>query len=234
MWYCIGKYVNFIINEDVKSDYYLFIRSDLECTGNWILNKLPRVGIFCDIEPNCLMTGSGGIGDRYFIVHRELLPLLAIPYNIFANNASASFDDFEIERLSDTHLINDQIPSLLITNTYGIKFAHEVELSTHLIEFKKKLAQRIERFKNLTNLSNNKVKFIRIELYKITPNYFNTITKLLNQLEKYSNNFELVLILNYDFDIDSIYSNNKVRIFQFEEFSSDWKMDKLDWEKIFI
>lgn len=105
MWFCIGKYINNILNSDVDSDFFLFIRSDLECTGDWNLEKLSRSGVFCDIEPNCLMTGCGGVGDRYFIVPRELLHILAIPYQMMNSSDSSLIEDFNIERLSAHQLI---------------------------------------------------------------------------------------------------------------------------------
>ena len=133
--------------------------------------------------------------------------------------------------LSDCHLIEDRIPSLLIKNIYNIKFAHEVlsDLSSHLDKFKIKLVQRITRFNNLFQ-SNQKVKFIRIELHKITQTYFDSINILIKILEKYSNNFELLLILNLDKDIR--YTNSKVIIYKFNDFSPDWKMNHLDWKNI--
>jgi hypothetical protein len=151
--------------------------------------------------------------------------------NVLENNFD-NYTNLQIEKLSDCHLINEQIPSLLIKNIYNIKFAHEVlsDLSSHLDKFKIKLLQRVNRFNNLLK-SNIKVKFVRIELYKITQAYFDSINILIKILEKYSNNFELLLILNYDKDIR--YTNSKVIIYKFNEFSSDWKMNHLDWKGIF-
>ena len=152
--------------------------------------------------------------------------LISVLENNFDN-----YTNLQIEKLSDCHLIEDRIPSLLIKNIYNIKFAHEVlsDLSSHLDKFKIKLVQRITRFNNLFQ-SNQKVKFIRIELHKITQTYFDSINILIKILEKYSNNFELLLILNLDKDIR--YTNSKVIIYKFNDFSPDWKMNHLDWKNI--
>lgn len=151
--------------------------------------------------------------------------------NVLENNFD-NYINLQIEKLSDCHLINEQIPSLLIKNIYNIKFAHEVlsDLSCNLDKFKIKLLQRINRFNNLFQ-SNKKVKFVRIELHKITQAYFDSINILIKILENYSNNFELLLILNYDKDIR--FTNSKVIIYKFNEFSPDWKMNHLDWKYIF-
>ncbi len=150
--------------------------------------------------------------------------------SVLGNNFD-SYTNLSVEKLSQIHLTENLEPSLLVKNFYGIKFAHEItgNLDSKILEFKSKLEKRIERFRNLMD---KKIKFIRIELSKITLKYFDNINCLITLLERFVKDFELILILNYDFDIQDIILNSKITIFRFEEFDSDWKMDKLDWEAI--
>ncbi len=152
--------------------------------------------------------------------------------SVLGNNFD-SYTNLSVEKLSPIHMTGNLEPSLLVKNFYGIKFAHEItgNLDSKILEFKFKLEKRIERFRNLMD---KKIKFIRIELSKITLKYFDNINCLITLLERFVKDFELILILNYDFDIQDIILNSKITIFRFEEFDSDWKMDKLDWKAIFI
>jgi hypothetical protein len=153
--------------------------------------------------------------------------------NVLTNNFD-SYTNLLVEKLSLVHLTENLEPSLMIKNFYGIKFAHElnVNLETKILEFKSKLEKRIERFNNLSEID-KKIKFIRIELNKISLKYFDSINILIFQLEKFVKDFKLILVLNFNIDMFDIQLNPKVIIYRFEEFDSDWRMDKLDWKSIF-
>ncbi len=147
--------------------------------------------------------------------------------NVLTNNFD-SYTNLSVEKLSNLHLTINNEESLLIKNFYSIKFAHELTKQIELEKFKNKL---IKRIKNFNNLIGKKVKFIRIELNKINTNYFKQIDCLIELLDKFSNNYELILILNCNCEIN--YSNVKVKIYNYKDFSPDWKMDLLDWKQIF-
>lgn len=161
--------------------------------------------------------------------------------NVLSNN----FDDFsesiEFKKKSLSHKIieynngesNDSC-SILVSNKYGIIFAHELASKYEIDEFKSKINMRIERF---CDLSTNPIqipipnRFIRIELNPIKSNWVSQIYQLVDLLDKIVLSYELILVINsstqYKFPPN-------VKIFQFNNFSSDWKMDELDWENIFI
>lgn len=153
--------------------------------------------------------------------------------NVLTNNFD-SYTNLSVEKLSQVHMTENLEPSLMIKNFYGIKFAHEVNvnLETKILEFKSKLEKRIERFNNLS-LMDKKIKFIRIELNKISLKYFDSINLLILQLEKFIKDFQLILVLNFNIDIINLQLNPKITICRFEEFEPDWRMDKLDWKSIF-
>ena len=89
---------------------------------------------------------------------------------------------------------------------------------------------RIERFKNL-NQTNRLVRFIRIELSPIKLTWITQIFKLIDVLEKkYLTNFKLILLVCSDIQLDCF--PKFVQIIKFDSFSSDWKMDLLDWSSI--
>jgi hypothetical protein len=151
--------------------------------------------------------------------------------NVLNNNFN-SYINIQIKKLSELHLNKYCEPTLILKNNYGIIFAHELtnDMCCYIKEFRKKLSKRIDRF---INLSNDKVKFIRIELSNINKQYFELLNQLVMQLEKYVLNFELIVIINYNNDIpDNI--SKKIKIYKFDQFLSDWKMNNLDWKKFLL
>jgi len=125
--------------------------------------------------------------------------------------------------------------SLLIGNKYLIQFAHEILSLDQLDQLELSFERRVRRFQNLI-YSNNLVRFYRIELAPVKNNIFidnaNNIVKL---LEKYTNLFVLVILIQKDSWelIDLTKLNNKVKLIHFETFDPDWKMDQIDWNKVF-
>ena len=120
--------------------------------------------------------------------------------------------------------------SLILTNKHKIEFAHELSSIVQLESFKEKLKNRIKRFREV--LVNDQIKkiFVRIELSKIKKSYYSEINNLINLIEIKTLNYILVLIINsqenFKFDSEKIY------VHKFNQFSSDWKMDFLDWSNI--
>jgi hypothetical protein len=157
------------------------------------------------------------------------------------DNDFTGYTDMEIGTVSDSHLNYKLEPTLMLGNKYGVKFAHELSgkelLNSDSMEkikdFETKLGSRVSRFKSL-NKSMNKVRFVRIELCKITLGYFEKLDHLISLLTRYCVNFELILILNYQLEIPNKYlvSDSKVKFYLFDKFSPDWRMDHLNWKEI--
>ena len=163
------------------------------------------------------------------------------------NVLNEDFDDFveslELKKNSHNHLVMEEIDkssfddnnnnnpsSLILTNKYKIEFAHELVCMEQIEKFKEKLNSRIIRFREV--LTNNLIKkiFVRIELSNISKSYYLEITKLIDWVEKKTLNYKLILILNTNENFN--FNPEKVKIYNFNEFSSDWKMDFLDWSQI--
>ena len=127
--------------------------------------------------------------------------------------------------------INNQ--SLVLTNEYGVIFAHEIlnkyDLPSYIEEIK-------NRFNNLLNLKINlrinlkiHINFIRIELSPIKQSYVNKLDILLLILNKLFS-YNLILILPYTPLIKFKQYSNVIYHFYYE-FSDDWTMNDLDWIK---
>lgn len=151
---------------------------------------------------------------------------------VLENNFS-NYTDLFMDKISNNHLSHDLKPTFILSNSYNIKFAHEITLeqdcNESIFRFTNKLEQRIERFRNL-GIYPNKIIFFRIEISKINTIYFEKIDILINLLERFVNNFELVIIFNYQESIE--FTNSKVKFIKFDKFDPDWKMEHLNWQNI--
>lgn len=149
-----------------------------------------------------------------------------------------NFNDFveslEIVKTSNIHPIieseqhNELSSSLILTNKYKIKFAHEITIKYQLDEFKNKMTERIYRFRNLID---KKLCFVRIELNPINQSWHLNIIQLNEILSIYSSNFVLILIINSNLEFE--FPHN-IKICKFNNFDPDWKMDLLDWKAYLI
>lgn len=165
--------------------------------------------------------------------------------DILNNDFNDFCESLEFKKISNTHnlfeinniLENENIESssIILTNKYKIEFAHELSNKYEIEEFKIILSRRIDRFKNLS-MNSNSITFIRIELNKIKLSWINQILELIRMLrEKYLKNFKLILIICKESNIT--YTNifpEFIKVITFENFSSDWKMDIVNWSNIFI
>jgi len=146
--------------------------------------------------------------------------------NILENNFLDYIDTLQIIKLSEKHLDDLNNPSMIISNKYNIKYAHEV-LTNELDEFKKSLSNRINRFFNLKN--EDFIIYVRIELSIIKKDYIKELEILLKHLDNINPNYILKLIIyknTYDIKFD------KIQIYYFDSFSPDWKMEHLKWTDI--
>lgn len=117
--------------------------------------------------------------------------------------------------------------SLILTNKYKIKFAHELGEKYQLDEFKNTMTERINRFKVLTN--DKDICFIRIELTPLNKSWQTNILRLSDLLYKYSSNFKLILIICSEIEFE--FPSNII-IHRFDKFVPDWKMDTINWNEI--
>jgi hypothetical protein len=155
--------------------------------------------------------------------------------NVLKNNF-VNYENIKINKLSENHpaflnnnsnnpVSNNPKPSYILTNDYNIKFAHEVISNNYLDceEFKNKLIRRINKFKNLIHNRHNPI-FIRIELNNFNKDSYYL---LLNELDKYFDNYKLILISNNNINHKNIIN---YKLYNFE----DWKYNNLNWKNIFI
>lgn len=130
-------------------------------------------------------------------------------------------------QLTNNQLTNNQ--SLVLTNDYGIIFAHEILNKYDLPFYIKEIRNRFNNLLNLkTNIKTN-INFIRIELSHIKQSYIDKIDKLINILNKLFN-YNLILILPNTNLIFKKYDN--VIYYFYDKFSDDWTMNDLDWNNI--
>jgi hypothetical protein len=128
--------------------------------------------------------------------------------------------------------------SILITNSFGIKFAHELRDEKLVQEFSKSLERRIERFKTLVVAYTNTtkiIKFYRIEMSPIKPiQYIKLIKKLIDQLNIYVNQFVLTLVIHKDYitDLEELANNSIIQLVPFNSYSEDWQMNQIDWDQV--
>ena len=145
---------------------------------------------------------------------------------VLGNNFNWYFESLEIKKISYNHssLFNNY--SLILKNIYDIEFAHEITNNDQLTEFKNKIKNRIDNFNSLTD----KIIFIRIELKPIKKIYGEYIIKLVELLNNFSTNYILKIIINTDIQFNGLPSN--VQIYKFNEFTSDWQMNHINWDSI--
>lgn len=117
---------------------------------------------------------------------------------------------------------SDNSGSFILSNRYGIGFAHEVVLANSINEFSKKLDRRIIRLKGLINPT-----FIRLETSNISKLYNVKYIKLVDILSKMFIHFKLIVISNNRID------HEKIIWIKLDNFDEDWTYSKLDWFKIF-
>ena len=137
---------------------------------------------------------------------------------------------------SDDNKTPKKSGTIILTNKYGIKFAHEITEIVEIDKFKLKISNRINRFRNLI-LLNKQICFIRIELNTIRKNWIKHIENLIKTLKNYIGQFKLILIINpNDICFNDICFDDLpefVKIYKFENFLPDWKMDLINWDEIF-
>lgn len=182
--------------------------------------------------------------------------------NAVLENDFADYEKLELKKFSENHplLTEDeffddlQLGSLILSNPYGITFAHQIVDKDQISVFSSRLRdERIKAFKELkqqtgmdlsSRLLVNRaaatsmaagsatLKFIRFETGKIKKGYEKEVQQLLKHLANVANNFELLLLIHKDsvIDLDLIKENGEsIKVVYFDAFDEDWRYHKIDW-----
>ena len=158
--------------------------------------------------------------------------------NILENDFQ-EFNELKIVKESVMHPIISQLiasqplqssSSLILTNKYKIRFAHEISTESELEILKSKYITRIQRFKQFKNPN-----FIRIELGKLNiEKYIKELEQLKNILDKYFESWNCHIIVHQDYINDFKITYKEFKISSFTKYSSDWQLNKeYDWNKLF-
>lgn len=146
--------------------------------------------------------------------------------NILKHNFNEYVETLQIKCLSDKHPDKNGNPSIIITNKYNVKFAHEV-ITSDISKFVDSLNKRVERFRDL--YKEESIIYVRIELQIVKFGYFNELKELIKLLDIINPNYIIKLIIHKDSVEIKL---DKVQVFYFDSFSPDWKMEHIDWKCI--
>jgi hypothetical protein len=135
-------------------------------------------------------------------------------------------ESLKLKFISDKHPDKDGNPSALITNIYNVKFAHEV-ITSDIENFKLSLNNRVGRFRDLGK--EEFITYVRIELQIVMTSYVKKLQELIKLLDIINPNYIIQLIIHKDSIKITL---DKVKIYYFDEFSPDWKMEHIDWKSI--
>lgn len=152
------------------------------------------------------------------------------PINKLLNVLEDKFIDYDkikkIKLSSNHKIIDDDISnnnSLILSNKFNIKFAHEIENDDEIEKFEKSLERRIVRFMNLINPT-----FVRIETSNMNEEKIKEKYDILTKyLTKYFIDYKLVLIS------DKKYENDKTKWIKLDKFTDDWTYSYINWYDIF-
>jgi hypothetical protein len=187
---------------------------------------------------------GGNCSIKYQLINYNLDNKVSYPFdwckisikqliNVLENNFNEYSNSLYISHESKSHLLlssyssSSSSSSLILKNKYNIQFAHEIKFELELNIFKESIDRRIERFTN--DFVKNPI-FIRIEIKPISCiiDYNKNLKILLDLL--YPN--KLILIINNKYNIQEDFYTN-LRIYYYDDIFIDWKMNNIDWMKIF-
>jgi hypothetical protein len=141
---------------------------------------------------------------------------------VLANNFER-YEKMSIKKLSENHISwEENKPSYIISNDYGITMAHELVNEQNLEIFSNILLKRIDRFRLLENST-----FVRLETANLTPVQMLVYNNLVEQLDKYFTEYQLVVISKIK------PSNSKIKWIELKSFDENWSYPSLDWKSIF-
>ena len=142
--------------------------------------------------------------------------------NSILHNNFNNFNKLNIKKWSSNH------NSYLLLNEYNCVFAHELFLqytSNDLSILENKIYNRINRFKKCKNPT-----FIRFENTKKKKNYEIELKLLIKNLQKYFDNFKLILVIPKNYNITNF--DNIYKIITYDNYDPDWKYNNIQWNLI--
>lgn len=161
-------------------------------------------------------------------------------------------DSMEISDFSDNHPyiklykssddVFSQSGTYKCKNKYGILISHELVKSTDFSTLKEKLSNRLLRLYTVSdNISVIQLVFIRLETKIISiQSYSKNLIKLLDILNVICKTkpYTLKLILhscnsNISELLYTYIINKQLEVYYYNNFSHDWKMNNINWDKIF-
>lgn len=181
--------------------------------------------VLVSLGSNCSVTyqlNKLNLRNRAFPFDWAKVPLSAL-INVLKNDF-INYTDLKIKKLSEKHLTieNQNLPSYIVNNGYGISFAHEIFQLKSINSYSELLYLRIERFKTLENPT-----FIRIETANLTAKQMLLYNDLVISLNKYFPEYKLIIVSKLQ------PLNDKIIWYPLDAFDEDWKYDKLNWNNIF-
>ena len=152
--------------------------------------------------------------------------------NLILKENFKDFENVHFTRESDHHPLFisnideidetiDKGGSLILTNKYKLKIAHELYDKSQIPSFCSSLKRRIERFKTLVQPT-----FIRLEINNLTQEQTKTSYKQLEDLLKiyFNDDFKLILISKYK------YESSNIQWIELDDFSQNWKYPNINWK----
>ena len=142
------------------------------------------------------------------------------------------YDKLEIKKFSENHpLLNDEDKdekgSLILTNPYGITFAHQIlemyELDIYIIE----IGKQIFNFMNLQS----EITLVRFETGMMKSDFNTNLKKLLELLSNFFK-FKLTLIVHKSYNNNKILKDERITFIYFNDFEADWKYPNIEWSLI--
>jgi hypothetical protein len=135
-------------------------------------------------------------------------------------------------------------------NDYGITMSHELVVKNDFSTLKEKLSRRVFRFLDLKNSNKDILHFIRLEMKVVSVEcYISKLIQLVNLLFEITGNKKVKLSLifhsinssimeyiNSNPVLKGLIKNNEIVIdcYFYNSFSSDWTMNCVDWNSIFL
>jgi hypothetical protein len=144
--------------------------------------------------------------------------------NQLLENNFLNFEELAFKKISENHPhLDGENPSVVCSNKYKIKFAHEIKNKSQITELSEKILKRIQRFRTLKNPT-----FIRLETGNLSLDKMNLMYSELERLLD-------IYFLEYKVIVISInkYESKKFNWVRLEQFDSDWRFPNINWEKLF-
>lgn len=150
---------------------------------------------------------------------------------VLENNFN-KYSKLSIKKLSENHnTFDDNKPTYIVSNDYGITMAHELVDERNLKLFEISLSKRVERFFELKNIVNEDkvIRFVRLETSNLSPTQLSSYNKLVDLLDRYFSSYQLIVISK---NIPTE-SNPKIIWHNLTSFDERWWYPEVNWKSVF-